>query len=273
MKQIASLSIILFILSGLASAVLEIPAGYRDVRPGQNLWFSTGEITGKMTAEILSPDGKVIAYREYDESEQGGLSILVPTTAKPGLYMLRLKSGAEIFGEEFNVTELPGFHRSVIERSLFDIIVDIPNAYRNIEPGGQLLSTTKLLNLGSEGRIDVFMDYWITSSDGAIVTRKKETVAVETQANFVKIFDLPAAAKPGAYCLHSRITYADGKMAAAEGCFNIVQKKAFSPILLYLLGGILAAAGLLALFIIQRPRLAEYALRSRVRAIIRKKFR
>ncbi|MBW2989579.1 hypothetical protein KY358_04660, partial [Candidatus Woesearchaeota archaeon] len=104
---------------------------------------------------------------------------------------------------------------------LFDIQIYIPDRYTEILPGSELLASIRLVNLGGTRRVDVTLDYWIEGPDGRLILEKKETVAVETQANFVRAFDIPKSSSPGKYILYSRITYAGGLEASAEHSFDV----------------------------------------------------
>jgi hypothetical protein len=107
--------------------------------------------------------------------------------------------------------------------SLFDIFASIPKSFEKVEPGKELLTNVKLVNLGSGGRVDVILDYSIKDESNQELLAKKETVAVETQANFVRTFDIPQDAAPGKYKIYVKIIYADGKEAASETSFEIVK--------------------------------------------------
>ena len=120
--------------------------------------------------------------------------------------------------EEKNYTQ-----EQIAQNSLFDIFVTIPQNYEKVEPGAEILVNVKLINLGSGGRCDVLMAYEIKDSDDKVILNKKETVAVETQANFVKTFDIPADALHGSYKVYAKLVYADGKEAASEASFSIVK--------------------------------------------------
>ena len=110
---------------------------------------------------------------------------------------------------------------------LFDVVVHIPQQYRSISAGEELLASVELVNVGSEGRVDVYLDYWISDSNNLLIFKKRETVAVETQANFVRTFQIPDDLSPGIYVLHAKMTYFDGKEAESSHSFEIIEKKNF----------------------------------------------
>ena len=156
----------------------------------------------------------------------------IPETAEKGLHFLKITLSSP-FGESetessFQLIKEETKNQIIIKFSLFDINVEIPDDYKTIAPGDELLSSIKLVNLGSEGRVDVFLDYEIRDKAENVLSKKKETVAVETQANFVRIFDIPENTSPGKYTLHAKITYGDGKFAEGQNEFEIASKSFFS---------------------------------------------
>ncbi len=113
------------------------------------------------------------------------------------------------------------------ELSLFDINVYVPDEYKEIEAGHQLLVSVKLVNLGNQGRVDANLDYLIEDSINNVVLKQGETVAVETQTSFVRYFTLPAALQPGSYKISATLSYLDGqRVAVAQNVFSVVERKA-----------------------------------------------
>ncbi len=162
--------------------------------------------------------------------------------------------------------------QDVISNSLFDIQVTIPNDFKVIYPGDDLLASVKLVNLGSAGRIDVFLDYWITDAEQNIILKTKETVAVETQAGFVRTFNIPENTKPGKYSLYAKISYADGKEATADSSFEIVEKKIDNKIdnrLYYLLIGIIILVILVYIAIKSKTLIKKLKIRAEVYRIVK----
>ena len=113
---------------------------------------------------------------------------------------------------------------------LFDINLDIPESYATLQAGNDLLVSIKLVNLGSAGRIDVFLNYLIKDEQGKILLTKLETVAVETQANFVRSFYIPPHTKPGRYTIETQLIYSSGHQAASAATFNIIESPTLPPV-------------------------------------------
>ena len=223
---------------------VEIPETYEEVLAGENIWFTTKllnlgnkdrmDVTLKyeildINKQLKSSKSETVAV-ETQASFVGSLK--VPESLEKGLYFLKVilvtvDSEQDVSEAEtsFNVIKEETRNQIVIKFSLFDIQITIPDNYKIINPGDELLTSIKLVNLGSVGRIDVFLDYWISDSEKTIIVKKKETVAVETQANFVRTFDIPKDIKSGHYHFYAKITYADGKEAVADHSFEVVKKQ------------------------------------------------
>jgi len=104
---------------------------------------------------------------------------------------------------------------------LFDINVEIPSSYQSLTTDSDLLVSVKLVNLGSAGRIDVYLDYTIRNEQGKLIMNKLETVAVETQANFIRDFYLPPHLSPGIYTIDVKLIYFDGQEATSRATFKV----------------------------------------------------
>ena len=115
---------------------------------------------------------------------------------------------------------LPLLQAQLIE-PLFDVSVEIPTGYQIVQAGDDLLVSIKLVNVGSPGRIDVYLDHSIKDEQGKILLTKLETVAVETQANFVRSFYLPPHTRPGAYTVETKLVYFNGQQAISRATFQV----------------------------------------------------
>ena len=88
-------------------------------------------------------------------------------------------------------------------------IVGIPEKYKNLAPGDELVAEVRLYQFESNNKRDVMVDYEIQDINGKTVLKQHETVAVETQASFLKTFNLPSDMSPGRYILFSNIKNLD----------------------------------------------------------------
>jgi hypothetical protein len=170
-------------------------------------------------------------------------------------------------------------NKTILEHSLFDITVTIPEDYMTIIPGGELLASIKLMNIGSSGRIDVVLDFIIDDPNDAIVVEKHETVAVETQAGFVRTFEIPADAVLGTYTLFAKIVYADGKKAGTSQTFMVAEAVGTTSNSLYASSYLVygAITAIIALFLFfERKRLLfsveKFQIKMRVHAIVKNRL-
>lgn len=120
------------------------------------------------------------------------------------------------------------------QNTLFNVGIDIPSSYREIERGKSLLTTIKLVNLGAEERADVFLDYSIKDDQGRTVLTQSETLAVETQSNIVRSFNLPDNIPNGYYEINAKLRYNE-KEATSKSSFKVVKSKALIPNYLYVI--------------------------------------
>jgi len=158
--------------------------------------------------------------------------------------------------------------------SLFDISIAIPENYKKIEAGTELLASIKLVNLGSAGRIDVFLDYEVMDFNHNTILEKKETVAVETQANFVRTFAIPPNSPPGEYVLHARMIYADGKEAAAKHSFEVIKKANEADLRKYYLFAaiVITLAAIIFLGMKSRYFIEKIRLRLKIHSIVKERM-
>ena len=153
--------------------------------------------------------------------------------------------------------------------------VKIPKEYRQVVPGKELVASIKLMNLGSEGRVDVSIDYRLHDNNKDILT-KTETVAVETQANFVRTFDIPQDSPIGTYNLDVTVTYSDGKKAAGSDTFEVVNEKKVIPMTTLIIGILIFIVIILIgsfIFFRGEKMLEKIKIKSKIDSLIKKKLR
>jgi len=105
--------------------------------------------------------------------------------------------------------------------ALLDVKAVIQPKYKIIEPGNDVLVQVTMFNLGISGRTDINVEYIIKDSNGNYVYDQNETVALETQASFIKDITTPSDINYGNYLVYVKTTYA-GKVASATDSFQVV---------------------------------------------------
>lgn len=143
------------------------------------------------------------------------------------------------------------------QTNLFDVSQEAPQVQTTgeglaskVAPGEPLTFSVKLLNFGSNKKVDVSLIHNVSDMDGKVIYHTEETVAVETTASFVKTLQIPADTPPGRYVVKSYITY-KGQVAPAQAQFPFtVERKIFGLFQsdFWLYGGTTATISVLAVF-------------------------
>ena len=107
---------------------------------------------------------------------------------------------------------------------LFDVKLDIPGQYAEVEPGGELKVQVTLLNVGTQGKVDAFVTYLIKDLRSNTIYEETETFAIEKQLSYQKSFRIHESTLPGSYAAIAEIRYADS-FAVSSQLFRIVEKK------------------------------------------------
>lgn len=134
-----------------------------------------------------------------------------------------------------------------------------------VAPGEFLPVAVKLLNFGSNWRVDTVMTYEIRDGSGRVVYSANETVAVETTASFVKTIQIPAGTPSGRYVVRSSIAYQDQIVPATSEFPFTVERKMLGLFQseFYFYGGITlvvsVGAGILGHLWLRRQRRMRFA--------------
>ena len=149
---------------------------------------------------------------------------------------------------------------------LFDISVLIPQEYKEITPEQTLLTSIELFNLGTDKRADVKLEYMITDEFDNIILEQTETVAVETQVNLVRYFDLPSGLEEGRYKVFATILYGDEQEAVAQDSFFIKKETNEGLAYIYYLLAIFITSLLLLVIILKvMPGIRKHLLERKIK--------
>ena len=124
------------------------------------------------------------------------------------------------------VKSVPVIIEVITQLVLFDVKLDIPSEYSEVEPGDDLNAQITLLNVGAPEQVDVFATYFIKDLRGNIIYEETETFAVEKQISYLKSFNIHETMEPGSYVVVAEIRYIDS-FAVSSQLFRVVEKKAF----------------------------------------------
>jgi uncharacterized membrane protein len=153
----------------------------------------------------------------------------------------------------------------------FNVEIELPSSYQNVNPGTDVWFTVKLLNLANTQRLDVTLSYDIFDSKGQSVAHNSKTVAIETQASFVADLKIPKSALPGDYSVNVAVNSTLGE-STAKTSLKVSSPKTY--FILYYIGAAIALLLLLIFLIVKsRPLIAKLTLRAKIARIVHEKLR
>lgn len=118
--------------------------------------------------------------------------------------------------------QLPVILELESKKVLFDISLNIPAQYRQILPDSNLSADITILNMHDIKNAPVLLLYSIKDFSGKTILEENETIILENQISFAKIFHIPTV-KPGTYVLAVLAKYQDSVGTASE-TFDIIEK-------------------------------------------------
>jgi hypothetical protein len=208
--------------------------------PPKKIELKIGPESIKISATAGITTDKTITIENTGETEvEAILSTTLQGIIKFTVDILKLQAG-EKTAQEFTITppKEPGVYTGKIivvygnkriempiilnvksEKILFDVSVDIPDRYINIEPGDKMGSQITLVQVGPQEKADVLVNYAIKDFEGETLLKESETIMVSKQKSYAKEFDtqnLPI----GSYILGVEVIYLGG-VATASAQFNI----------------------------------------------------
>jgi len=161
----------------------------------------------------------------------------------------------------------------VVAQGNFNVIVDIPKSYSILKPGDEIIASIKLINLGGTKREDVTLECWVSEPGGSKILKRTETVAVETQANFVRGFNLPKDIEPGTYKFSAKITYSNGNHATGEHSFQVVEKKLNTNNYYIIIGSVILLVIIIIVLIKSKPIIEKLKIRHEVAKIVKERMK
>lgn len=174
---------------------------------------------------INSTLGEFIVIRENKfslgarEKKTITLEFLSFTNTKPDLYLGKIFVSAGKIKKEILVSiEIESV------KALFDVKVEIPDRFSSLVAGEKILAQIEIFNVVRSGLTDVMVYYEIKDVSGNTIAFEQETIAVETQTEYIKEFLLPKEIKNGDYIFYIKTT-AEGESASGIARFSVVDKK------------------------------------------------
>ncbi len=156
------------------------------------------------------------------ESKTISLDFITRQTTAPDLYL-----GKIVITSDNSKKEILIAIDVSSKKALFDVRVEIPEQFLEVNPGKEIFANIQIFNLGEIGRVDTEIFHIIKDIDGNIISMEDETIAVETQTSFVKEIKIPASMKSGDYILQVRTKY-NNETASSSAWFSVVSKENIS---------------------------------------------
>jgi uncharacterized membrane protein len=154
---------------------------------------------------------------------------------------------------------------------LFNVEIDLPNSYQNVNPGTDVWFTIKLLNLANSQRVDVTLNYDILNSNGESIIHNSKTVAVETQASFVADLKIPETALPGDYSINVVVSSSLGESTAKAVLRVSTPQNDLVPY--YIGSGIVGLILLILLVVKSKPLVEKLKLKMKIGRIVKEKLK
>lgn len=110
------------------------------------------------------------------------------------------------------------------EQVLFDVKMDIPSAYKEVEAGKELKAQITLFNIGPARKVDVTPTYIVKDKRGNVIYEASETFAVEKQKSYAKSIKLPANLQPDDYLAIVELRY-ENSFAVSSELFKVIPKQ------------------------------------------------
>jgi uncharacterized membrane protein len=153
----------------------------------------------------------------------------------------------------------------------FNIEIELPDSYRNVNPGSEVWFTIKLLNLDNLQRMDVTLSYDIVNSGSKSIIHNSKTVAIETQASFVASLKIPDNTPPGDYAIDLVVNSTLGESHARAALK--VSNPETNWTIYYIAAAIVGIVLIVFLIIKSKPLIEKIKLKMKVDKIVRDKMK
>ena len=131
-----------------------------------------------------------------------------------------------------SVKEIPVVINVNDRKSLFDIGLSLDR--KNIKSGQDLSFNLNLFNLGETGRVDAIVEYLIKDFNGNTISKKEETVAVETRASLNNKMNIPLNLVSGKYSIAAIIKYGNFSGVSSD-TFEVVNGIRYFFVMIFIL--------------------------------------
>jgi len=186
--------------------------------------------SGDYRASTVGLEGVSVSDSEFYLNEGENRAIQVNFNSlglEPGVRVGSLRVSGP--GEVINV---PLIFEIESEDLFFDINLNIPPQYTDVEPGGKLVAQLKIFDLVSGGienglgATAVNVEYLIIDLEGEVISSEQESVVVEGQTQISKTISFPESIEKGSYVFVAVVRYASS-VGTSSFIFNIKEEGLF----------------------------------------------
>ncbi len=215
---------------GVSTATVEFTLDKNQIsvslNPGQvkteNITITnTGKDVISVKIDNTIPDfvirSTAIVVLEPGESKVVPLYVLARVNTIPNLYL-----GKIIISSGTTKKEVLMAIEVQSAGALLDVRAEIDKSTKKVLAGTEIISEIRLFNLGGEGRKDIFIEYSVRDYEGNEILKETESLAIETQLDFLKKIEIPPDTKIGKYILYVRATYND-KISSSSDNFEVIK--------------------------------------------------
>jgi len=180
-----------------------------------------------------------------------------------------------LFMTSQNQNKMTGFAVNQPDSGNFNLKVEIPDTYKNIVLGKPVVFTAKVLNLANDKRVDVTLKYYVIDSKQNTIFTKSETLAVETQASFVREVKLPSETPIGTYSIKAEIIFNENKEAESQDSFKIIKDNKLNIEIIVIVIVIATIIFLILIFSLSKIKhfFEKIELKSKISKIVKKKMK
>ena len=107
---------------------------------------------------------------------------------------------------------------------LFDVSLNIPEKYRKLLPGQELVAEIYAINVKSLGSVTVKVEHTIKNKEGEVLFQEVETKVIENEIKYLKSVQLSKDILPGAYMFFTEVKY-ENDTALAGYPFQVIEEK------------------------------------------------
>ncbi|RMD66293.1 hypothetical protein D6817_04395 [Candidatus Pacearchaeota archaeon] len=190
-----------------------------------------GEAGEHLTARVVGLPGVSVSERAFSVGSSGEKLLKVrfnSSTLEPGVYV-----GSVVVSDGKEEKSVPVIFELETKDLFFDVTLEIPSEYVEIEPGERVVANVKVFDLtgfkgtGALGPTSVRLQYVLRSISGKVVSAESESVVVDRKTQFSKSLAVPNFTDEGDYVLSAVVRYRSS-VGVASRVVSVRKRQALS---------------------------------------------